>query len=303
MKFRVLVALGWTAWFAPAQVPSCRPVGDDRILARDLAAVLPEFAAAPADALVGQAPVPGAQRVFHASELRMLAHRFGVVLSAADDICFAWPLAPLDRAQAVAAMQNSLQVPGIKIEIAQTISDRVPKGRIEFPLSGLGTPQPADPTGPVFWRGDVIYGNDHRFAVWVRAALSVPCRKLIATENLRAGQPLAARQVRAIDSTCFPVGAKEVSLDQVAGLLPIHAIAARTELRLDLLTPPNDINRGDDVQVEVRSGNARVGLTARAVTGGRSGDTISVRNPQSNRIFQVRITGKDTAVVEAGGGI
>jgi len=126
---------------------------------------------------------------------------------------------------------------------------------------------------------------------------------LIATENLRAGQPLAARQVRAIDSTCFPVGAKEVSLDQVAGLLPIHAIAARTELRLDLLTPPNDINRGDDVQVEVRSGNARVGLTARAVTGGRSGDTISVRNPQSNRIFQVRITGKDTAVVEAGGGI
>jgi len=303
MKLRVLVVLGWTAWFAPAQEPSCRPVEGDRILARDLAAALPEFAAAPPDSLVGQAPVPGAQRVFHASELQMLARRFGVVLAAPGDLCFAWTVEPLDRAQAIAAMQNSLQVPGAKIEIAQTISDRVPKGRVEFPLGGLGTPSPGDPTGPVFWRGDVIYGDNHRFAIWARVTLAVPCRRFIATESLRAGQPIAARQVRAIVSTCFPVGAKEISLDQVTGMMPIHSIAARTELRLDLLAAPNDVNRGDDVQVEVRSGNARVALTARAVTGGRNGDTISVRNPQSNRVFQARITGKDTAVVEAGGGI
>jgi hypothetical protein len=41
-------------------------------------------------------------------------------------------------------------------------------------------------------------------------------------------------------------------------------------------------------------------LTARALTGGRSGDTISVRNPESNKTFQARVTGKGTAIVEAG---
>jgi flagella basal body P-ring formation protein FlgA len=83
-------------------------------------------------------------------------------------------------------------------------------------------------------------------------------------------------------------------------MLPIHSIASGTELRPDLIAAPNDVDRGDAVQVEVRSGNARLALTARAVTGGRSGETISVRNPENNRIFQARITGKGTAVVDTG---
>ena len=86
----------------------------------------------------------------------------------------------------------------------------------------------------------------------------------------------------------------------MAGLIPIRSMAAGSELRLEFLTPPNDVNRGDSVQIEVRSGLARVALTARALTGGRSGDTISVRNPESNRTFQARVTGKGRAVVETG---
>jgi flagella basal body P-ring formation protein FlgA len=81
---------------------------------------------------------------------------------------------------------------------------------------------------------------------------------------------------------------------------PIHSIAAGSELRLELLAPPNEINRGDAVHIEVRSGAARLVLTARALNGGRSGDTISVRNPDSNKTFQARVTGKGTAIVEAG---
>jgi hypothetical protein len=77
MKLRALILFGWTAWFAPAQEASCHPVEGDRISARDLAAALPEFRTAPPEALVGQAPLPGARRTFHAPELRALAHRFG----------------------------------------------------------------------------------------------------------------------------------------------------------------------------------------------------------------------------------
>ena len=301
MKLRALLLFGWTAWFAPAQEASCHPVEGDRILARDIAAALPEFRTAPPEALAGQAPLPGSRRVFHAPELRALAHRFGITLSSPEDICFEWPTQPLDRARAIAAMRESLAVAGAKIEIKDAISDRVPKGAIEFPIAGLGTPSPTGPSTPVMWRGDVVYGDSHRFAIWARVELASPCQKLTAAESLKAGRPIDARQIRVTTGTCFPVAGKELpSLAQLTGMSPIHSISAGTELRPELLAPPNEINRGDAVHIEVRSGAARVVLTARALNGGRSGDTISVRNPESNKTFQARVTGKGTAIVEAG---
>ena len=301
MKLRVLVLLGWTAWFAPAQESSCHPVEGDRIFTRDLAAALPEFAAAPPDALVAQAPLPGTQRMFHGQELRALAHRFGVALSSDQDICFAWTMQPLDRARVIEAMQAALQIPAVKIEIAETSSDRAPVGHIEFPLAGLGTPSPSGPRVPVLWRGSVVYGDGRRFAIWARVEIEAPCSKLLAGENLKTGRPIEVRQIRATAATCFPVAGKEPpGVAQVAGMTPLRAISAGSELRLDLLAPPNDVNRGDPVRIEVRSGAARLSLTARALTAGRSGDTISVRNPESNKTFQALVTGKDTAIVDAG---
>jgi flagella basal body P-ring formation protein FlgA len=131
--------------------------------------------------------------------------------------------------------------------------------------------------------------------------IAAPCQKLTAVESLKAGRPLEARQIRSTAATCFPIVGKELpAVAHLTGMTPIHSIAAGAELRLDLLEPPNEINRGDAVHIEVRSGAARLALTARALNGGRSGDTISVRNPDSNKTFQARVTGKGTAIVEAG---
>ena len=301
MTFRILVLVGWTAWFAPAQGPVCHPVEGDQIRAQDLAAVLPEFLPAPPQALLGQSPVPGSQRVFHASELHALAHRFGVILSAAPDTCFEWALEAFDRERALAAMRESLQMPDAKIDLADAIAARVPAGRMEFPLSSLGTPSPSGPSVPVVWRGDIVYGASHRFPVWVRVAITAPCRKLIAVENLKAGKPIEARELRASTGACFPIASKEMPPPEVvAGMSPLRAIPAGTELRPEMLMPANDVNRGETVHIEVRSGATRLAFTARALTGGRTGETISVRNPDSNKTFPARVTGKGMAFVEAG---
>jgi flagella basal body P-ring formation protein FlgA len=50
--------------------------------------------------------------------------------------------------------------------------------------------------------------------------------------------------------------------------------------------------------VEVRLGRARLVMNARAEAAGRTGDTIAVRNPESSRIFQARIEGKDRVLVD-----
>jgi flagella basal body P-ring formation protein FlgA len=286
---------------ASAQPPTCQAVESDRILARDLAAVLPEFRAVLPETLLAQAPLPGSQRIFHSPELLALSHRFGIVPTSAPDTCFEWAMQPLDRSRVLEAMNSSLQIAAAQIEIADMITSRVPPGRIEFSLSRLGTPASPEQRAPVLWRGDVVYGEGHRFAIWARVGITAPCRKLIAVGNLKAGQPIEARQLRATTATCFPVSAKEAPpIEEAAGMVPLRAVPAGSELRPEFLVPPNDVNRGDAVRVEVRSGAARLAITGRALSGGRSGETISIRNPESNRIFQARVTGKGTALVEAG---
>jgi hypothetical protein len=60
---------------------------------------------------------------------------------------------------------------------------------------------------------------------------------------------------------------------------------------------PNDINRGDIVQVEVRSGAAVLELDAQAQTSGVAGQTVSLLNPVSKKRFQAKIQGPGKAVV------
>jgi flagella basal body P-ring formation protein FlgA len=181
-------------------------------------------------------------------------------------------------------------------------SDRVPAGQIEFPLSGLGTPSPTGPSAPVLWRGDVVYGDSHRFAIWARVEIAAPCRRLTAGESLKAGRPLEARQIRV--TTGYLLSDRRQGAPDGRGSDRDVADSFRSppaaSCGSSCLAPPNEINRGDAVHIEVRSGAARLVLTARALNGGRSGDTISVRNPDSNKTFQARVTGKGTAIVEAG---
>jgi flagella basal body P-ring formation protein FlgA len=63
---------------------------------------------------------------------------------------------------------------------------------------------------------------------------------------------------------------------------------------------PPDVNRGDMVEVEVRSGAAHLAFTGKAETAGRSGDTIAIRNLSSNKVFQARVDGKGRAFLDAG---
>jgi flagella basal body P-ring formation protein FlgA len=66
---------------------------------------------------------------------------------------------------------------------------------------------------------------------------------------------------------------------------------------------PPDVNRGEMVEVEVRSGAAHLAFTGKAESAGHSGDTIVIRNPSSNKVFQARVDGKGKAFLDAGGAL
>jgi flagella basal body P-ring formation protein FlgA len=300
---RFLFICGSLVPVAFGQQASCLPVDGDQITGKDLARALPLLKAIPADTPLAPSPQPGGTRVFHQSELQSIASRFSVHLDVAPDVCFYILTEPLTQARVMQAMHDSLGIPDAVIEITELSTEPAPRGRIEFPRERLGTPALPDKRSPVLWRGFVVYAGERRFAVWANVWITAPVARIVSTESLRQGVPIVASQVRREVTESFPAAVHpDRTIDQVVGLVPLHAISAGSEVRFENLVRPNDVVKGDMVHVEVRMGAARLALNGRAESTGRIGDFIAVLNPESSRTFQARVDGKDRVVVEPGGG-
>jgi flagella basal body P-ring formation protein FlgA len=148
------------------------------------------------------------------------------------------------------------------------------------------------------WRGDIVYAGNRRFPIWAKVRIAAPIGRLIAVEALKSGVAIKTGQVRAELIEGFPTGAAgDLSVDQIAGMIPMRPVAAGGEVRPDNLTRPNEVNRGDLVRVEVRFGSAHLALTGRAESAGRIGDTVAVRNPDTSKVFRALVAGVDKVIV------
>lgn len=279
---------------------ACTPIGADRIAAVDLARAIPEFAAAPLEANIGFAPSPGVRRIFHIDELRRLAVRFGIALTSEREACFEWPLIPVSQYDAIDAMREALQLPGARIDIREMGRRSAPPGKIVFPLLGL-SPAADRNTGLALWRGYVRYGSGRRFDLWARAKIAAPTDRVVAAAAIPAGRVIESADVRLDSITDFPLW-KGVArrLDEVVGQMARRAIpAGQAVLRTELSEPPA-VKAGDDVEVDVESGRAHLKLEGRAENSGHKGDTISVRNPKSGKLFRARVEAKGKVIVMPG---
>lgn len=284
---------------SPALWGACAQVDHDPIAARDLAAFLPVFARLAPDTPIAPAPGPSVQRVFHPLELITLARNYSLDLATTEDLCFEWPMEALDRDRVLEAMRAGLPNPNARIALLETSRYPAPRGRIEFRREDLGAPALANAPTPVLWRGNVVYDGTHRFAIWARVEITAPVNHLVAAELIRQGTPITAGQVRVESGDSFPLFSDVASsIEQVAGRIALRTMAAGSEIHLNQLAQPPDIKRGDSVAVEVLSGSARLAFTGKSESDGRKGDTISVRNPRSNKVFQARVDGKDRALVD-----
>jgi flagella basal body P-ring formation protein FlgA len=281
-----------------AQSTPCADVYGDQILGADLARAFPPFQAIPPATVIAPAPNTGGTRVFSEPEMEQLGSRFGIqVNSFSRAICFRVPTAPLNRDAVIASMRRALPSPETRIELADVNPDAVPPGSIEFPLESLT--RPATSGAPALWRGEVVSGNRH-FAIWVHAKISAPVARVVALESLKQGVPIQPQQLRIEFVDGFPAVTSKPKplIDTVAGMLPLRSIAPGSEVLPENLVRPLDVARGDLVHVEVRMGKAHLSLNGRAESAGHRGEMIAVRNPESNRLFQARVEGKDSVLVD-----
>jgi flagella basal body P-ring formation protein FlgA len=293
----LLIALLAAAASASAiAVPVCTTVASDRITAGDLAQTLPGFSSLAPETPLGYAPVPGARRIYRAAEVERLAARYKVPVESSAEICFERVMEQLQPERVVDAMRQALNNPEARIEVVEMSKYPVPPGEILFTRSTL----PPAAAGPVVWRGFVRYGGERRFAIWARVSIQVRSKKIVAVENLAAGSRIDAKQVRLEEHEVYPsTQAETASTDGIVGKVLRRAIPAGSAISASLLEEPKDVERGEMVQVEVRSGAARLKLEGRAQSAGRTGDAIRVRNLSTGKSFSAHVSAKGRVVLSA----
>jgi len=268
----------------------------DHILGRDLAAVFPALAVAAPQAQVALAPMPGVPRVFHAGDMRILAARFHLEGSGpVEPFCVELPVAPLDPARLLRAMQHSF--PGARIEMVEFSRQPAPAGAIAFSPADLHS---AGSNGMGLWNGFVRYAATRKFAIWARVKVFLPVTRVRANRDLLPGKPIEAARLTVETREEFPSdGPFAERLADVAGRWPRVPVRAGSAVRLDQLAVPKDVMRGEKVRVEVRNRNTRLFFDGIAQASGCIGESVLVLNGDSHKVFRARVEDKGRVAVDA----
>ena len=278
---------------------NCLPVNGDRILAGDLAGLIPEFAGIAAES-IGLAPQPTVRRVMSGGELIRIARKFGLSISAPMDVCFESPVEVLTRAQVLEQIEAGLNMEGVEIDLVEFSRYPVPVGVLSFPKSGLNVHPLLTEKSVVFWRGKVAYAGTRSFSVWARVRLGADRQRLIAVEAIRVGSVLTEEQVRMEQVKQFPFDADApIAAGAAVGRVARRTIAAGQVLTASALASPKEVLRGAEVAVLVKSNGAQLSLAARAESSGGVGETVSLKNPVNGHTFRAVVNGKNRAMVIA----
>lgn len=284
-------------WVATRLAKPCVAVEGDRITAGDLARALPAFSSVPDGEEIGYSPIPGVRRYFYYPELHRLALQYNVDLPTESQACIERLMETLRPESVIAAMRQALDDPQAHIEILELSRFPVPHGDLEFDRSNL----PVGTDAAVVWRGVVRYAGGRKFGVWASVKLRVQGNRVVATENLAAGKPIQASQVKLEPAEVYPVPrTAPLTLDGVIGTNARVPVPAGGVIAPGMVDAPKEVERGDLVQVEVQSGSALLKLEAKADSAGRHGEPIKVHTLANGRSFSARVAGKDRVVVAAG---
>jgi flagella basal body P-ring formation protein FlgA len=289
MIVRILFTLLPALAAASAQ---CLPVSGQRILAGDMARTVPVFAAIAPDLTLGYAPAPGSIRTYGTVELVRLARRYGLALEPGQEVCFVRPLETLTLQRVTLALRAA--IPAAAIDVVDFSRQPLPPGEILFTAAGLQA-SPAT-SSPLLWRGVVSAAGQSDFPIWAKVRIRVSGQRVTAAEALIPGRPIGRSQLRE-EPYEGPPGLPNLS--QIVGRVPRRPIAAGTAIERQWLEAPADVVRGERVQVEIRSGKARIVLDGQAQSSGLRGELVGIRNPLNGKVFYAKVADRGRVVVEA----
>ena len=277
----------------------CLQVETERITTADLAKAVPDFRTLSTVEPVAYAPLPGAQRILGAVELRRIAFKFGLILAQAPDLCFEYPMRNLDPAEVAATLRASFGNPEATIEIVELSKYPVPNGTLSFPKSGLQFSPMTNAQSVLLWRGSLMYGSGKRYAVWARVRIWVESERLVAARDILPGQEITDKDMVFARTRSFP-NLAEIPPDSAAilGRTARIRIPAETQVVMSALHAKRAVARGDSVHVVVEGAAMHLAFPAKAESAGALGESVRIVNPATGHRFQAVVDGPRSVSVK-----
>ena len=278
----------------------CVQVRSPQIRVRDLAQAVAAFNSLDPETVFGFSPVPGIRRTISGLELRRFAAAAGLQLTDSPSICVEVPVRVLTAAEVLEAIRSSVSVTGAEVELVDYSREPVPEGVLvsEKPKC-LSLPSSSN-SAPLLWRGWVeSAATSRRTTVWAHVFIRTPRATLVALRPIRAGETIAADAVQS--------KVRMVPLSALSGISEPASVIGKTarrlihqgeELRPEMVSEPQVVQRGQAVDVRVGNGNFSIRLLAQAESSARAGEYVVLRNPKSGKLFRARATSSGRAEMD-----
>lgn len=275
----------------------CVVVDSNRVLVRDVVQEVPALAALPGELMLGYTPAAGMVRWWKGRHVQAVGFRHGIETGEVPDFCVERPSAPIREDEIVRALRAVLPS-GSRLQLVDFCRLPVPRGELQFSLRGVVRPPNPLPDSLLMWRGRVSFDNNRSAPFWAKVRISVQRKGFYAAQAIPQGKTIGLEDLRLeVREESLFSAVPETNLQRVSGRQSRRTIEAGTALTDALLVAPREVNPGEVIEVQVRSGLASLRFDARAVTGGRDGDRVLLLNQDTGKKFKAVITGKSRAVV------
>jgi flagella basal body P-ring formation protein FlgA len=175
--------------------------------------------------------------------------------------------------------------------------------RVEYTVSSLdsqlnvgacptGLTAAAKDAGQLSARLSVQVSCTNNWSIYVPIDLAIYRQVVIAIKPLGPGSTIGDDDVQLAETDITqPLGEYLTQLDEAVGMSVKRSIAQGRPLVQQQLAPPLMVRRGDTVMINAATSVISVKMSGVALTDGRRGEQIRIKNQGSARVIDARVTG------------
>lgn len=204
----------------------------------------------------------------------------------------------LREAIAAAVIGESKPTKNLQIEILSCSCLESVPGRFEF-LKNQKIISVSDPNVPILLQGRFVSPMGTSVPVWAKVRMSVEREVIRVKETIAAGTAISLEKLEVITQRISPFYPDmPQNPDLLVGKKLKRLVTAGMAIEEKWVEKPRLVERRAMVDVEVICGAARLRLHARTETSADSGETVSMRNPKTGRLFAGTVRDDGSVVVE-----
>lgn len=289
MTTALFMLLSFPLWSA-----ECIQVEGDYVRAGDV----PQAAHLPAEEVLMRAPMAGARRTVESLELRRVL-RLGEDAPQPTALCFEQVSETLTVERIVEAIRSSFSGLEVSVRVADYSLYAVPRGRLEFPRSGLMATSVTQPAQRVMWRGKVTGAAGRSTPVWARVYLESRRDVLTVRRSMNAGERIGKADLMIESRIVFPLDSRPtMGVEEAAGMSVRRRLAAGSEVTRSVLVEPYEVEPRQTIDLVVQSDGIRLKLPVVAEGRARTGEFVWLQQTTTGKRLRGRVTGHRQAILE-----